>query len=226
MKILIIEDDKNLANLVSEELNNWGYKTAIIKDFNNIINEFNNFEPHLVLIDIMLPYHNGYYWCQKIREISNVPIIFISSKSEDINIIQAMQYGADDYIVKPININITIAKIQALLRREYDFSTSINYLEFYSVKLNLSDNSIQYQNKSKELTKTEFLILEVLFRQNGNIATRDSIMDRCWQGDNYIDENTLAVNMTRLRKKLSKIGLNDFIITRKGQGYQLSSDNL
>ena len=223
MKILIVEDDNDIAEILANELSVWGYDTVCVKDFNNVLDEFKAEKPELVLMDIILPYFNGFYWCQKIREISKVPLMFISSKSEDIDIVQAMQFGGDDYIVKPINIQIVRAKIVALLRRSYDFVEETDYLIFGNVKLLLSAAKLEFMGKVAELTRTELMILETLFKDKGAVSKRDKIMDKCWQEENFIDENTLAVNMTRLRKKLAEIGLDDFIQTKKRIGYFLNN---
>ena len=223
MKILIVEDDNDIAEILANELSVWGYDTVCVKDFNNVLDEFKSEKPELVLMDIILPYFNGFYWCQKIREISKVPLMFISSKSEDIDIVQAMQFGGDDYIVKPINIQIVRAKIVALLRRSYDFAEETDYLTFGNVKLLLSAAKLEFMGKAAELTRTELMILETLFKDRGAVSKRDKIMDKCWQEENFIDDNTLAVNMTRLRKKLAEIGLDDFIQTKKGIGYFLNN---
>ena len=223
MKILIVEDDNDIAEILADELSVWGYDTVCVKDFNNVLDEFKAEKPELVLMDIILPYFNGFYWCQKIREISKVPLMFISSKSEDIDIVQAMQFGGDDYIVKPINIQIVRAKIVALLRRSYDFAEETDYLAFGNAKLLLSAAKLEFMGKVAELTRTELMILETLFKDKGAVSKRDKIMDKCWQEENFIDDNTLAVNMTRLRKKLAEIGLDGFIQTKKGIGYFLNN---
>jgi len=223
MKILIVEDDNDIAEILANELSVWGYDTVCVKDFNNVLYEFKSEKPELVLMDIILPYFNGFYWCQKIREVSKVPLMFISSKSEDIDIVQAMQFGGDDYIVKPINIQIVRAKIVALLRRSYDFVEETDYLIFGNVKLLLSAAKLEFMGKVAELTRTELMILETLFKDKGAVSKRDKIMDKCWQEENFIDDNTLAVNMTRLRKKLAEIGLDDFIQTKKRIGYFLNN---
>lgn len=225
MNILIVEDDKNIEQILSAELTKWGYQTAVISNFNNVVEEFEKSKADLILMDIILPYFNGYYWCQEIRKISNVPIVFVSSKSENMDIVMAMQFGGDDFITKPINLDIMIAKIQAILRRCYNFSNEISYIEFGNVQLYLLEAKLTYQNNEAPLTKTELMILEELFKAQGNIVSREKIMDRCWQSDNFIDDNTLAVNMTRVRKKLSAIGLENFISTKKGVGYMLHSQS-
>lgn len=221
MKIFIVEDEKSIANVLAEELSAWGHSVEIAKQFNNIIGEFSDSKPDIVLMDIRLPYFNGYYWTQKIREISNVPIVFISSCSEDMNIIQAMQLGADEFITKPINISIACAKIRAILRRTYDYAIDSEKLLFEGVVLDLPVSKLEYGEYSISLSKTELMILYKLFMAKGSIVAREQILDYCWQGENFIDDNTLAVNITRIRKKLSEIGLNDFIQSKRGSGYFL-----
>lgn len=223
MKIFIVEDDEKIAGVLSKELENWGYETFMVKDFSKILDEFKIIGPQLVLMDIALPFFNGYYWCQEIRKISNLPIIFISSKSENIDIVMAMSQGADDYITKPLSLDVTIAKIQAILRRSYQFVNELNYLSFNKVNLYLLESKLECEGEEVSLTKTELLIMEALFRGQGQIVAREKIMDKCWQTGDFIDDNTLAVNMTRLRKKLDSIGIKGLIETKKGQGYALSS---
>lgn len=222
MKILIIEDDKNIFEMLKTELLLWNYEVYGISNFNKIIEEFLDYQPHLVLLDIMLPYNNGYFWCEKIRKFSNVPIIFISSKSENIDIVMGIQSGADNYITKPIDLNITLAKIKAILRRSYDFTKDIDFLIFEDVYLYTDQNKIKFKENEILLTNTEKLILETLFKSKGSIASKESIMEKCWHGNDYIDGNTLAVNIARLRKKFSDIDLKDFIKTKKGNGYYLN----
>ena len=224
MKILIVEDDENIVRVLSSNLEKWGYEVLAANDFDNIMEIFHSFKPQLVLLDIVLPFFNGYYWSGEIRKVSTVPIIFISSKSEDMDIIMGMQFGGDDYITKPLNMEILIAKIQAVLRRSYNFVNEIEYLKFGDVQLYLSENRVEFCGASADLTKTELLILDTLFRKQGGVAKREEIMDRCWQSDNFIDDNTLAVNIARLRKKLQSRGLSDFIKTKKGSGYFIERD--
>lgn len=221
MKILIVEDDRDIAEVISNELVQWGYETKCVENFNAVLDEFRLFAPELVLMDITLPYFNGYYWTQKIREESSVPIIFVSSRSENLDIMMAMQFGGDDYITKPISIDIVRVKIQALLRRTYDYTVANDVLFYHDVKLNRLAAKLEYDGNTVELTRTELMILESLFKANGDIAKRDTIMNDCWQSDNFIDDNTLAVNIARLRKKLSSIGLDELIQTKKGIGYYL-----
>lgn len=223
MKILIVEDDENIFEMLKKELLLWNYEVKGISNFNQIVEEFIEYQPHLVLMDIMLPYNNGYFWCEEIRKHSNVPIIFISSKSENIDIVMGIQFGADDYITKPIDLNVTLAKIKAILRRSYDFTKDFEFLSFANVFLYMDKNKVKYNDNEISLTNTETMILETLFKAKGRVASRESIMEKCWHGDDYIDDNTLAVNITRLRKKFADIKLNDFIQTKKGSGYYLNS---
>ena len=221
LKILIIEDDKSIDSILSDELNQWGYQTKSIEDFSTVYETFEKFEPNLVLMDISLPYYNGFYWTQRIRQKSNVPIVFISSHSESMDMVQAIQFGADDYITKPIDIAVTRAKIQAVLRRAYDYTMDSEKITYGELTLNLSAALLEGKDVTVELTRTELLILESLFNMKGQIAKREDIINHCWQGDDFIDDNTLAVNMTRLRKKLNGIGFEDLIQTKKGIGYFL-----
>lgn len=221
LKILIIEDDKSIDSILSDELNQWGYQTKSIEYFSTVYETFEKFEPNLVLMDISLPYYNGFYWTQRIRQKSNVPIVFISSHSESMDMVQAIQFGADDYITKPIDITVTIAKIQAILRRTYDYALDSDKLAYGELTLNLSSAKLEGEEFSLSLTRTELLILDILFNMKGQIAKREDIINHCWQGDDFIDDNTLAVNMTRLRKKLAGVGLDEFIQTKKGIGYYL-----
>ncbi|MDY2794980.1 response regulator transcription factor [Peptostreptococcus porci] len=225
MKIMIVEDDEIIKSSLKTELEKWGYEVYCLENLDNVVAEFQAEKPQLVLLDIVLPFFNGYYWCQEIRKISKVPIIFISSKNENMDIVMAMQFGGDDYITKPINLDVTIAKIQAMLRRSYNFINDIDYLSFGKIQLILSETKVDFSGMNVDLTKTEMMILESLFKEQGGVVSREKIMDRCWQGDNFIDDNTLAVNVTRLRKKLSSIGLDGLVMTKKGYGYYLEKNS-
>ncbi|MDD7182458.1 response regulator transcription factor [Peptostreptococcus porci] len=225
MKIMIVEDDEIIKSSLKTELEKWGYEVYCLENLDNVVAEFQSEKPQLVLLDIVLPFFNGYYWCQEIRKISKVPIIFISSKNENMDIVMAMQFGGDDYITKPINLDVTIAKIQAMLRRSYNFVNDIDYLSFGKIQLILSEAKVDFSGMNVDLTKTEMMILESLFKEQGAVVSREKIMDRCWQGDSFIDDNTLAVNVTRLRKKLSSIGLDGLVMTKKGYGYYLEKNS-
>lgn len=220
-KILIVEDDLVIGNGLRDHMNNWGYESKCVTDFNNVLSEFASFNPNLVLLDISLPFFNGFHWCTEIRKISKVPIIFISSASDNMNIVLAMTYGGDDFISKPFDLNVLTAKVQALLRRTYDFSTQTNLIEHNGVILNISDGTLTYNGEKIELTKNEFKILHMLLENKGKAVNRDDIMTRLWESDSFIDDNTLTVNVTRIRKKLSDVGLKDFIKTKKGIGYMV-----
>lgn len=221
MKIFIVEDDENIVELLGDELRTWGYETMSVKDFNNVAEEVEEFKSDLVLMDITLPYYNGFYWTRKIRESSNVPIIFISSHNNSMDMVSAIQFGADDYITKPIDINLTRVKIQAILRRTYEYTMQVDKLTFEGISLDTSRAKLTGESFDIDLTKTELLILEALFSIKGQIARREDIMNHCWQGDDFIDDNTLAVNIARLRKKLDAVGYKDLIQTKKGIGYYL-----
>lgn len=218
-KILIIEDDEIISKSIEKEISNWGFEAKCIENFQNIIPEFIQFNPQLILLDITLPFFNGYHWCSEIRKLSKVPIMFISSASDNMNIVMAMNMGGDDFISKPFDLHVLIAKIQAILRRTYDFSTNSNLLEHKGAILNINDNSFSYNGEKIELTKNEYKILQTLLENKNKTVSRDNLMIKLWETDNYVEENTLNVNITRLRKKLESIGLNNFIKTKKGIGY-------
>ena len=218
-KILIIEDDRVIAQAIQKQITTWGYEAELIRDFRKVLETFVEFDPQLVLLDISLPFYNGYHWCSEIRKVSKVPIIFLSSNSDNMNIVMAMNMGADDFIAKPFDLNVLIAKIQALLRRTYDFTGNSNLLEHGGLLLNCNDTTVSYEGKRQELTKNEFRILQLLMEQHGSVVSRESLMQTLWESDDFIDDNTLTVNVTRLRRKLERLGLQDYIRTKKGLGY-------
>lgn len=218
-KIMIVEDDKVIENEISQFLKTWGYDIALVEDYNQVLSTFVNEMPSLVLLDITLPFHNGFYWCQKIREVSNVPLIFISSASDNMNMVMAMSLGADDFIAKPFDLTFLNAKISALLRRSYDYQVQNHLLEWQGAILNLAEASLSKDGQALSLTKNEFKILETLVENKGQVITRDTLMIKLWETDFYVDENTLNVNVNRLRRKLEALGLKDVIITKKGIGY-------
>lgn len=220
-KILIVEDDEVISTSIQKNLNSWGYEAKKIEDFENVINEFTEFNPHLVLMDISLPYFNGYHWCSEIRKISKVPVIFISSASDGMNIVMAINMGADDFIAKPFDLTVLMAKVQAMLRRTYDFTGQTNFLEHKGVILDLGSTVLKYEGQQIDLTKNEFKILETLMENKDKTVSRDTIMTKLWESDSYVDDNTLTVNVTRLRKKLDQAGLHNFIETKKGLGYYI-----
>ena len=220
-RILIVEDDVVIAGALKKHLSSWDYEVEITEDFKNVMADFGRFEPQLVLLDIGLPFYNGFYWCSKIRKISQVPIIFISSADDNMNIVMAMNMGGDEFIEKPFDLNVVTAKVQALLRRTYAFQGSLNVMEHKGMLLNLSDASVLFQGEKVELTKNEFKIIQTLLENSGRIVSRDDLITRLWESDAFIDENTLTVNITRLRRKLSTIGLENLIVTKKGIGYMV-----
>ncbi len=218
-RIMIVEDDFSMAEAMEKQIKSWGNECLCVRDFQNIIPAFAEYDPHMVLMDIMLPFFNGYHWCSEIRKISNVPVVFISSASDNMNIVMAMNMGGDDFIPKPVDLQVMTAKIQALLRRTYDMAGKVPMLEHRGAVLNLNSASLTYEGERIELTKNEFRILQTLMENKGKVVSRDTLMTRLWQMDSYVEENTLTVNVTRLRKKLEGAGLADFIATKVGQGY-------
>ena len=218
-KILIIEDDASIAQILKQQLESWGNEVHCVKDFQHVIKAFTDFDPHLVLVDIILPFYNGYYWCSEIRKISNVPVVFLSSADDNMNIVMAMNMGGDDFISKPFDTNVLTAKLQAMLRRTYDMSGKIPVLEHKGAILNLNDTTLTYQGQRLDLTRNDFRILQTLMEQKGKVVSRGTLMMKLWEIDSYVEENTLTVNITRLRKKLSSIGLDHFIQTKIGTGY-------
>lgn len=222
-RILIVEDDVTIAENVAAHLNRWDYETKPIEDFKNIIDEFIQFDPQLVILDIGLPFYNGFYWCQEIRKISSVPILFLSSINDNMNIVMAMNMGGDEFIEKPFDLTVLTAKVQALLRRAYSFQGNVNVSEYGGMLLNLNDATLSYDGEKISLTKNEFRILQILMENADKIVARDDIIARLWESDEFIDDNTLTVNVARLRKKLENAGMEGWIKTKKGIGYYLSN---
>jgi len=220
-KILIVEDDRTIAKAIKTHIETWGCKAECITDFSDVLNRFISYAPGLVLLDISLPFYNGYHWCSEIRKISKVPIMFISSACDNMNIVMAMNMGADDFIIKPFDLDVLTAKVQAILRRAYDFAGQTNLLQHRGAILNTDDTTLTYDDKKIELTKNDYKILCILMENKCKVVRRDVMMQKLWETDSYVDENTLTVNMTRLRKKLETAGLKDFITTKKGIGYMV-----
>lgn len=218
-RIFIIEDDFSLARAMKKQIESWGHEVRCAEDFQNVMQAFVEYDPHMVLVDIMLPFFNGYHWCSEIRKISEVPVIFISSVSDNMNIVMAMNMGGDDFIAKPVDLNVMTAKMQALLRRTYDMGSRVPVLEHRGAVLNLNDTSLVYEVQKIDLTKNEFRILQTLMEQRGKVVSRDTLMTKLWQMDVYVEENTLTVNVNRLRRKLEAAGLRNFITTKIGSGY-------
>lgn len=221
-KILIVEDDIALCNNIREGISKWNFEGVIVENFYDILQEFAKHNPHLVIMDINLPYFDGFYWCGKIRDISKVPIIFLSSRDTNMDIVMAVSMGGDDYVTKPFSMDILLAKIQALIRRTYTYGQEdFQLIECDGAILDLKDGTITYNGEKLELTKNEFKILQLLMRNKGKVVPRDKIMRVLWESEYFISENTLTVNVNRLRKKLEDIGLKDFIVTKKSQGYMI-----
>lgn len=220
-KLMIVEDDRGIAEAVKKQAESWGLEALAVSDFSGVMNEFARFEPHIVLLDISLPFYNGYHWCGEIRKVSKVPVIFISSASDNMNIIMAMNMGADDFIAKPFDQSVLIAKIMALLRRSYDFAPSKNILTHKGAALDPGAGVLNYDGERIELTKNESRILLCLMESKGQTVSRERLMERLWETDSFVDENTLTVNVNRLRKKLDKAGLSGFITTKFGVGYMI-----
>ena len=220
-KIYIVEDDKGIADGIASCLGNWGMEGRVVSDFMKVMDEVSEYEPHLIILDITLPYMGGYHWCQEIRKTSSVPIIFISSATDNMNIIMAINMGADDFIAKPFDQSVLLAKVTALLRRTYDFSQGINLLEARGAVLNTGSNKLSYNGTEIELARNEFRILYTLMQNKNKVVSREKLMEALWETDCYVDENTLTVNVGRLRKTLEGIGLKDLIKTRFGVGYSL-----
>lgn len=220
-KIMIVEDDEVIASAIQKHLETWNYEVDVIDDFEHVLEKYIQIQPELILLDISLPFYNGYHWCEQIRKISSVPIIFISSASENMNIVMAISVGADDFITKPFDFSVLTAKIQALLRRTYSFSKSMQVLTYKELVLNILDATISYQEQTIDLTKNELKILQILFEKSETFVSRDDLMIALWQSNEFIDDNTLSVNMNRLRKKLDDFHIEHLIQTKKGLGYKL-----
>ena len=223
-KILLVEDDEVIRQQVNKIQEQWEYEVVLVEDFMEVLSLFVKEEPHLVLMDIGLPLFNGYHWCQEIRKVSKVPIMFLSSRDQAMDIVMAINMGGDDFVTKPFDQNVLLAKIQGLLRRSYEFGKDQSLLDYMGVILNLKAMDLVYQGEVVSLTKNEFQILQVLFERSGNIVSREDLMKELWNSDFFIDDNTLSVNVARLRKKLEAVGLKDFIETKKGVGYGLRHD--
>ncbi len=218
-RVFIVEDDRGIAEAIEAQLSSWGLDVISAVDLRDVMKEFAAADPQLVLLDIALPFYNGYHWCSEIRRISKVPIIFISSASDSMNIVMAMNMGADDFIAKPFDGSVLTAKVQALLRRAYDFGANATMIEHRGAILNTSDCTLTFNGERVELSKNEYRILSTLMESKGRVVSRERLMERLWETDSFVDENTLTVNINRLRRKLSDAGLNGFISTKVGVGY-------
>ncbi len=218
-RIFIVEDDPIIAKTLGEYLQRWNFQVALAEDFSQVLAEFGRFDPHLVLLDISLPFFNGYYWCGEIRKISKVPILFLSSASDKLNQVMGMNLGGDDFVAKPFDLEMLLAKIQALLRRSYDFSGQTSWLSWQGLLFSPGEGIITQGERREELTKNENRILQVLLENRGQTVSRQTLMNRLWESDAFVDENTLTVNVARLRKKLESLGAKGMIKTKKGEGY-------
>ena len=218
-KLLIVEDDLGIAQAIQTQASMWNFDVRIVENFRDVTGEVTSFSPHIILLDITLPFFNGYHWCSEIRRVSKVPIIFISSAADNMNIVMAMNLGADDFISKPFDGSVLMAKIQALLRRTYDFGANVPVLEHRGALLDTGENSLVFGDEKITLTKNEYRILLCLMENKGKVVSREKLMERLWETDSFVDENTLTVNVNRLRKKLDAAGLKDFIATKFGVGY-------
>lgn len=220
-RILVVEDDRVIADVIASQLSRWGLGVQLVTDFERVLAQFNEYDPQLVLMDITLPFYSGFYWCGEIRRFSKVPVIFISSAADNMNIVTAINMGGDDFIAKPFDLGVLTAKVQAMLRRSYDFAGSSRVLSAGELMLNLTEGKACYKGSQVELTRNELKILQMLMENRPGVVSRDDLMTRLWESDAFVDENTLAVNVARLRKKLSSIGADGMIQTRKGMGYSI-----
>lgn len=218
-RLLIVEDDKGIGEAIQAQAEQWALEVRCVGNFRAVMTEFAAFDPHIVLLDISLPFYNGYHWCAEMRKVSKVPIIFISSASDNMNMIMAMNMGADDFIAKPFDGNLLMAKLQALLRRTYDFASALPVLEHRGALLNTGDHTLTCGEEKLALSKNEFLILRILMENKGKVVSREKLMEQIWQTEDFVDENTLSVNVNRLRKRLDAAGLDSFITTKFGVGY-------
>lgn len=221
-RILIVEDDRGIAEAVREQVQRWEMDARCVRDFRDVSGEFARYEPHLVLMDISLPFFDGYHWCGEIRKVSKAPVIFLSSAADNMNIVMAVNMGADDFIAKPFDQSVLMAKIQAMLRRAYDFGAAAPVLEHRGALLNTGDQTLAYREENIPLTRNEYRILLTLLENKGRVVSRERLMQRLWETDSYVDDNTLTVNVNRLRRKLDGAGLTEFIATKFGVGYILT----
>ncbi len=217
--IMIVEDDSTIAGVLQNHLGKWGYYASSVQDFSAVLDQFQKEEPHLVLMDISLPRYNGFYWCGEIRKLSRVPILFLSSHTENMDIVMAISMGGDDYVTKPFDLSVLVAKVQALLRRSYEFGGHLNTLVHRDAVFHVGDGTLHYAGQKIDLTRNEARIMQMLLENKGSAVSRDALIQKLWDSDEFIDDNTLTVNVARLRKKLEDAGLNDFITTKKGMGY-------
>ncbi|MCE3203967.1 response regulator transcription factor [Paenibacillus sonchi] len=218
-RIMIVEDDEKIRRIVADTLSKWKYEVTQVSSFDQVMDEFTASQPHLVLLDVNLPVYDGFYWCQQIRAVSKVPIIFLSSRNQNMDVIMAINMGADDFVQKPFDLGVLVAKVSALLRRNYTYQDESLQMAHRQLTFHLSNSSVEYGGQTAELSRNEFIILQTMMRNIGKIVSRDSLMQVLWSDEQFIDDNTLTVNVNRLRRKIALLGLEDFIVTRKGMGY-------
>lgn len=225
MTVFLVEDDESIFRSVEEKLGQWGLRVAGPPDFREVMAAFAEAQPHLVILDIGLPAFDGFHWCREIRAMSNVPIVFLSSRDHPMDQVMAMNMGADDFIQKPFNADVLLAKIQAILRRTYSYGEEKpDVVEWSGAVLDLKRGAIRSGGTEIELTKNEFFILAVLVESKNEIVSRDELIRRLWDDERFVNDNTLTVNINRLRAKLGEIGLGDAIVTKKGLGYMAVSE--
>ena len=213
------EDDDGIANAIIKRLSEWEFMVLRAEDYRNVLNEFREFDPHIVLLDISLPFYNGFHWCSEIRQLSKCPVVFISSASDNLNIVTAMNMGGDDFIAKPFDLSVMVAKVQAILRRSYDFAENVGVITHKGAVLNTANATLTFNGEKIDLTKNEYRIMETLLENKGKVVSRELLMNKLWETDSFVDENTLSVNIARLRKKLEQAGMHDYIATKVGMGY-------
>lgn len=218
-RVFLVEDDDSIAGAITKRLSDWEFEVRRADDYRDITEEFKAFDPHIVLLDISLPFYNGFHWCGEIRRFSKCPVVFISSASDNLNIVTAMNMGGDDFIAKPFDLSVLVAKIQAILRRSYDFADNIGVITHKGAVLNTADATLKFNGEKIDLTKNEYRIMETLLENKGKVVSRERLMNKLWETDSYVDENTLSVNIARLRKKLEQAGLHGYITTKIGLGY-------
>jgi DNA-binding response OmpR family regulator len=216
---MLVEDDEKIRRIVAGTLRKWKYEVIESSSFEQVLDEFTAGQPHLVLLDVNLPVYDGFYWCQQIRAVSKVPIIFLSSRNQNMDVIMAINMGADDFVQKPFDLGVLVAKVSALLRRNYTYQDESLQMAHRQLTFHLSNSPVEYGGQTAELSRNEFIILQTMMRNIGKIVSWDSLMQVLWSDEQFIDDNTLTVNVNRLRRKIAVLGLEDFIVTRKGMGY-------
>lgn len=220
MKVFLIEDDASIFNQIQERFNQWSMEIVGPKNFQNVMDEFLSEQFQLVIIDIQLPAYDGFHWCREIRKVSKVPIIFLSSREHPMDMVMAMQLGADDFIQKPFYMDVLLAKVQALLRRTYDYTENNSDIKLWNgATVDFSKSMIYFGSHSIELTKNELYILRILLQNVDKTVSRDELIRKLWDDERFVNDNTLSVNVNRLRQKLEGIGLEEVILTKKGLGY-------